>query len=125
MIDSLKKNKTLTGLLCLGLLFPVLVFASTATFRDIVHTLMLEVIHPLVMLLVSLSIVFFIWGVAKYILHGGDEAKRKEGINMIIYGIIAIFAIVSVWGLVEVLQNTIFGTSTPVSPPPSGGSIWI
>ena len=57
---------------------------------------------------IALALVYFLWGAAQFILHGGDEGKRSEGTKMMIYGIIGLFVMVSVWSLVGVLENTFF-----------------
>lgn len=57
-------------------------------------------------LLISISVIVFIVGVIKYIANGDDSTKREEGRNFILYGLIGLFVIVSVWGLVGVLQGT-------------------
>lgn len=57
-------------------------------------------------LLLALALVFFIWGVTKFILHADDEAKREEGKKFIMWGIIGLFVIVSIWGIVNILNNT-------------------
>jgi len=55
--------------------------------------------------------------VVQYITAGGDEEKRKAGRNTMLYGIIGLFVMVAVWGLVNVLIST-FGldTAVPVVP---------
>lgn len=64
-------------------------------------------------LLISIAVIVFIVGVIKYVANGDDESKRTEGRNFMIYGIIGLFVMVSVWGLVGVLQGTFgIGTST-------------
>lgn len=60
--------------------------------------------------LISLAIVWFIFNVVKYAMSSDDGEKDKAKGQMI-YGIIAIAVIVSVWGLVAILQN-MFGVST-------------
>lgn len=66
--------------------------------------------------LLALSVIVFVIGVIKYISNADDESKRTEGRNFMIYGIIALFVMVSVWGLVAIIQGT-FGLSTgPVIP---------
>lgn len=59
-------------------------------------------------LLISVALVVFIIGVVKFIAGADNEEKRKEGRQFIIWGIVGLFVIVSVWGLVSVLQNTFF-----------------
>lgn len=56
--------------------------------------------------LVTLAVVGFIWGVIQYFLNPDNEEKRKAGKSFIIWGLIALFVIVSVWGLVNVFSNT-------------------
>ncbi len=56
--------------------------------------------------LFTLATVAFIWGVIQYVLNADNEEKRKKGKNFIMWGLIALFMMVSVWGLVGVLTNT-------------------
>lgn len=69
-------------------------------------------------LIVGIAILFFMYGVLTYIRAAGDEEKRKEGRNMMIYGIIAIAVMLSVIGLVSVLTNSFAFTSIRTVNPP-------
>ncbi|OHA89130.1 MAG: hypothetical protein A2653_02885 [Candidatus Zambryskibacteria bacterium RIFCSPHIGHO2_01_FULL_43_25] len=64
----------------------------------------IEVLLPIV---VALALLFFFWGLAKYILAAGDEEKKKEGKNIMIWGIVALFVMVAVWGLVEFIGEAL------------------
>ena len=55
--------------------------------------------------LVTLGVIYFIYGVITYVISKGEEAK-KEGRDRMIYGIIGLFVIVSLWGIVGILGNT-------------------
>ena len=70
----------------------------------------------LIPLLVGLAVVYFLYGVLTYVRAGADETKRTEGRNMMIFGIIAIAVMVSVWGLVNFLLGT-FNLSNQQAPP--------
>ena len=59
-----------------------------------------------VILLIALAVVFFLYGILKYITAGDDEEKRTKMKNTIIYGIIGLFVMVSFWGIVNILINT-------------------
>lgn len=63
-----------------------------------------------------MTVVAFLYGVQKYILAGADETKLKEGRDMMIYGIIGIFVMVSVWGLVKLVTDTFFEGEIPTAP---------
>lgn len=67
-------------------------------------------LDQLVVFLIALAIVWFIWNVIKYAMSSEEDGKEKAKQQMI-WGIIAIAVIVSVWGLVAILQN-IFGVNT-------------
>jgi hypothetical protein len=79
-----------------------------------VVTTIKEILNLIVPLLVSVGIVYFVWGVVTYVIAGGEEAK-KTGKDRIIYGIIGLAVIVSLWGLVNILIST-FGLDSAVSP---------
>ena len=67
-------------------------------------------LDQIVVFLIALAVVWFIWNVIKYAMSSDEDGKDKAKSQMI-WGIIAIAVIVSVWGLVAILQN-IFGVST-------------
>lgn len=61
-------------------------------------------------LLITLGVVFFIWGVIHYLLNPENSAKRDEAKQYILWAIIGLFVIVSMWGLVQIFRAT-FGFS--------------
>lgn len=67
-------------------------------------------------LLITLAVIVFIIGVVKYIAGADDSAKRTEGRNFMVYGLLALFVMVSVWGLVGILQGTFGIGNSPVIP---------
>jgi uncharacterized membrane-anchored protein len=74
----------------------------------------LNITNKLVILLVSVSVVWFIWNVIKYTMSTEDADKTKAKDQMI-RGIIAITVSVSIWGLVAILQ-TMFNTGGKSAP---------
>jgi len=82
-----------------------------------------QILNSIVPVLIALGIVYFVWGVVTYMM-AGDEEKKKEGRNKIIYGIIGLAVIVALWGLVGILtktfgvQNTFQG-NLPTIPVPN------
>ncbi len=54
-------------------------------------------------LIISAAVLYVIWGAFNMI---RSEEKREEGKQTIMYGIIGIFVMVSIWGLVNILNNT-------------------
>ena len=64
-----------------------------------------QVFNAIVPIMVALALIYFIYGLAEYILESGDTGKKEEGRTRMIYGTIAMFVIASVWGLVYFLQD--------------------
>jgi len=87
---------------------PAISYAAVGTFKDLIE-LFTGLLYSLIPLIISLALVYFLFGVAQFIMHAGDSVKREEGKTIMMWGIIALFVMVSIWGLVRVLQNTIFG----------------
>ncbi len=56
--------------------------------------------------LFALATVGFIWGIMQYYLNPDNEEKRKKGKNFIIGGLIALFVMLSIWGIVGILTGT-------------------
>ncbi len=75
-------------------------------------------INTLVVFLVGLGVFFFIFGLVKYATSGDDETKIKEARDYIVYGLLGIAIMMTVWGLVKIVSNTFFpnqyGSSIPL-----------
>lgn len=82
------------------------------TFKDFVGSGtsgIIGIINTVVVpLLFSLAAAAFFWGVVSYFfLHGGEDTKRAEGRNFILWGIIGMVVLLSVWGFVNLLLSTL------------------
>lgn len=88
--------------------------ASAATLLDTL-ALANTFLNALIGLFITLAIVIFFWGLIKYLMEAGE--KKAEGLQIMMYGILAIFVMVSIWGIIRLLQSTFKVTSTdPIIP---------
>ena len=62
-------------------------------------------INTLIPFLVALAVLYFMWGVVQFVAAAGDEGARAEGRSKMIWGIVGLFVLLSVWGLVELLAG--------------------
>ena len=106
MKKNLTNKKIFLILTVLSALMAVPQVSLAFTFKSLASFFIFTIVNPLVISIIGLAVVYFLWGVAKYILHSGDAKAREEGRNMMIYGIIAIFVMVSMYGLVNLLKTT-------------------
>lgn|SRR3989344_4237679 len=65
-----------------------------------------ELINLATPIVVALALLYFFWGLAQYILNASNEEKKKEGKAIMIWGILALFIMVSVWGIINVVRTT-------------------
>ena len=89
------------------LLLPFVVYAAPRTFADLVY-LLISFINPLAAILSMVAILIFFWGIVKYIYSAGGEG-HEQGRQLIVWGLIALFVLFSVWSLANILVSTFFG----------------
>jgi NADH:ubiquinone oxidoreductase subunit 6 (subunit J) len=65
-----------------------------------------DVFEWLVIIIIGLAVIAFLYGVMKYGLSKSDS-KREKARGIIVSGIIILFVMVSVWGLVGVISDTL------------------
>lgn len=72
-----------------------------------------EIVNPIILLLSALAFVVFIWGVYEFIAHAGDETKRKEGRQAILWGLVGLVIIFGAYGIINLALNTFGIVSIP------------
>jgi uncharacterized membrane protein YidH (DUF202 family) len=98
-------------------LLPVVTFAQitqaggagTMTTISQVITRLQSVINLIIPFLVGLAVLVIIYGIFGFVSSAGDEEARATAKQFIIWGVIGVFLMLSVWGLVTILVNS-FGT---------------
>jgi uncharacterized membrane protein YidH (DUF202 family) len=60
----------------------------------------------LIPLLLSVAVLLFFWGLVKFIANASDEAAKEEGKRLMIWGMIAIFVMVSFWSIIGYVQQS-------------------
>ena len=73
----------------------------------IVGTLMTHFLNPVIYLLISLTFMYFFWGLAIFIFNADNQDKRIEGRQHMIWGVFGIFVILSVWGIINFIDSTV------------------
>ncbi|MFZ2038646.1 MAG: hypothetical protein WAV11_01770 [Minisyncoccia bacterium] len=103
-------KKTLFGLASVGLPGLALAQSVDTSYWEGLLDSFSGLLDTFVVVLISLAVVYFIWNVFGYIRSANDEDKKAHAAGMV-WGIIGLAVIVSVWGLVTLLQTT-FGVSS-------------
>ena len=113
IININKQMKYILTILTLAL--PQLSFAEaplTNSILGIVEFLVFLASQILPLIIIA-ALVLFLFGIAKRFFWGGDDGVKSG--QYILWGIVGLFAMVSVWGLVNLLRNT-FKLNNEVTP---------
>lgn len=80
---------------------------SIKTITDFINLGICILMKSIVPLLFALATVGFIWGIIQYFINPENEEKRSQGKSYMLWGLIGLFVMVSIWGLVAVFSNTV------------------
>jgi hypothetical protein len=53
----------------------------------------------------GIAVLVFFWGLGVFLFKVGNEKSHEEGRNKMIWGAIALFVLVSIWGIVTFVQR--------------------
>ncbi len=87
-----------------------------SNFRELV-SIFIELIQVALPVVAGFALLAFFWGLAKFIFRvGGDENAVNDGKNLMIWGVIALFVMISIWGIIAFVYRDI-GFSRPFGVP--------
>ena len=96
---------------------PALAFAADFTaIKNLVNSFK-GVLDSLIPVIFGIAIIYFFWGVARYIRAAGDPKEAAAGKSIMIYGIIALAVMASVYGLINFLTQSAGLDNTQVNLP--------
>ena len=70
------------------------------------------IVNPLIFLLIGVAVVFFLFGLVEFIVSADSTDGRDNGRRHLLWGIVGLFVIFSVYGIISVIQNTLTGLFT-------------
>lgn len=124
----MKKALALTSGILATLAVPLVSFAQATQIRDIkgVGSFIISTINDIfVPVLFAVAFIVFVWGAFEtFILGAGSEEVKEKGKNLMLWGLIGFFVMVSVWGLVNILTGSVSfggGNTAPSNLPGAGG----
>lgn len=64
-----------------------------------------QILNPIIVLMIAIAVVVFLYGLVEFIAGAGSEDKRQVGKRHIIWGLIGMFIMFSVFGIMQILAN--------------------
>jgi hypothetical protein len=83
---------------------------GASSLSSIVQTL-IGLINMLISVLAALALVVFFIGLVRYIKDSSDSHAHTEGRERIIWSLVALFILFSIWGILALMSITFFGSS--------------
>lgn len=99
-------------------LVPTLAFAQNLGNLNALVTNVRGLINSILPVLLALAVLYFFWGLITYIRSAGDPAAAEKGKSIMIWGIVALFVMVSIFGILNWLMQTT-GLNNTVIPTPT------
>lgn len=101
-----------------SLFTPLAAFAAAA---DIVSPILVNVkaaLDIVVPIAITLALIYFIWQVIQYVIAADEESKTDKRQKML-YGVVGLFVIIAIWGLVNFIASYlgVNPTANPITVP--------
>lgn len=95
--------------LSLTSIFFALPFVSSAAVNDVfnVEALILGLVEKFGYLLWLVAILFFFWGLVKFIKNASDTKEHEEGKKFLIWALISFLVLFSIWALVKFVFDSV------------------
>ena len=75
--------------------------------NNLLEAIVKEILDPVILLLFVLAAAYFFWGLAEFIwVSTGDTVGRETGKEHMLWGIIGLFIMASVQGIIAIIEGT-------------------
>ncbi len=92
---------------------PVAHAETSAVVEGFVGRVNYYVINPLIILMFAVALAVFLYGVVEFIMNADKADEREIGQNHMMWGIIGIFIMFSVFMILRLIENTLGIGHTP------------
>ena len=72
---------------------------------NLLQKIIVQIINPVIVILVTLALVVFIWGIVQMIYSANNEEIRTQGKRHLLWGLVGLFIMLTVKGLLAIIQN--------------------
>jgi hypothetical protein len=84
---------------------PLLSSAQTSTTLFDLFAIVGSLANSAIPIVLTLGLVIFLWGLVRFMAASGNEQAIAEGKRLMVWGVITLFVMVSVWGLVAFITQ--------------------
>lgn len=105
IMNTIQKNFLYLSLALLAV-SPQVSFAAFERIKTLLRDFksLLDLVVPIVF---ALALIFFFYGIAQFIRSAGDTKTLESGKNKMIWGIVGLFVMISIWGIIKYLGDSL------------------
>lgn len=82
------------------------------TLNELLNQINRFILNPLIILLFSIALIVFMWGIFRFIANAGSEDARETGKRNMAWGIAGMFIMIAVFGIIKIILGTFGITNT-------------
>jgi RsiW-degrading membrane proteinase PrsW (M82 family) len=95
---------------------PLMALAQASNLTDVFNSIFEFINYVVIPFIFALAFIWFLWNVFQYFFFTNkpsNEALRDQ----ILFSVIGLFVMLSIWGIVALVQNSLLGSSGSSTPP--------
>ncbi len=85
----------------------VIIPRAHATITTLMNSIDRVIINPLIFFLFACAMVYFLFGLVKFLIYRENEEIRKSSKAHMLWGLVGLFVMVSVFGIMRLILNTL------------------
>ena len=90
-------------------IIPITHAADAEAFGDAIDPIIQNIVNPIVGVLFAVALIAFVFGVLQLVRGDSDSDTRSQGKKAMVGGVIGMFIMLSAWGFIHLISNTITG----------------
>jgi len=77
------------------------------TSDELIANISREILNPFIAMLFAIALVLFFWGLMNFLYNSGDDTSKKQGKSHMLWGLIGMFIMLSVFGILSLFTETL------------------
>jgi uncharacterized membrane protein YbhN (UPF0104 family) len=65
------------------------------------------ILNPIIFLLFGVALLVFLFGIFQFIAHNDDESAREKGKSSMVWGLVGLFVMFSVFGIIQLILDSL------------------
>lgn len=74
---------------------------------EIIEKIQSEILDPIIVLLFGVAVVYFLYGLLKFMQNPDNTTAQQEGRQHMLWGVIGIFIMIAVYGILNFAANVV------------------